>query len=293
MELVTVVDPPGWTPRIGDVFETDDTIHGERRRFFVVTVRDPAPGPAEMNTRYVARDFNGVTWNFDDPARSSREAIRVVPRDEWSLYERVVVAQLCFDDTDLRIAEAEGCGPSPLDTMEGQMLAEFLGGYDAPELEGDHPGSLAELIEWVATKLDTGMGALRRADRWRTCTPGMFGYDALAELRHRVGRAEAALAALDEVTDLVPDGWELLTHQPDDTAVWLAWRHPETQRGLIIHRHGEQAADPNWPSITPDPAHWTSQAHLAAHHGKPTNAKFDTARAAFEAALDILAANPG
>lgn len=155
---MTVVTPHDWVPRVGDVFDTPGV--ETARRFFVTEALSEPPPADTMDTRYTARTFRGTDWHFDDPRQSAFDSIRVVPPDEQNMWDRVVVAQLVYDDHDLKIAEAEGVVPSPLDTMEGQMLAEFLGGVDADEFEHSHPQSLAELIELVAEAFDRTRSAL-------------------------------------------------------------------------------------------------------------------------------------
>ena len=155
----TQVDPPGWKPSVGDVIETGPPDNPDRHFFITVANR---LGPTDsLVTRCEAQDFAGITWHFDDPHRSSRDYIRVVPPSEQTRYERVVVAQLTFDDTDLKIAEADGVDAYVMDTMEGRMLAELLNDdwHDA----NDWPSSMPELIEWVAAHVDQRQAAARGA----------------------------------------------------------------------------------------------------------------------------------
>lgn len=120
--------------------------------------------------------FGGVTWCFDDPNNLSDGIPPVIPYDQLTFWERVVVAQIKFNPSHVSIhADGEAAFKhvqfdppvklvnytgSPFDTLEGQMLAELL---DDGYLDGadDWPTSMFELIELLARQLDG-----RRDDAW-------------------------------------------------------------------------------------------------------------------------------
>lgn len=278
---MTAVTPSDWVPRVGDVF---DTLDGDRTSRYFVTEALIEPPPLDtMLTRYTAKTFRGYEWHFDDPRQSSRDSIRVVPPDERTMWDRVVVAQLVYDDHDLKIAVADGVDPSPLDTVEGQMLAEFLGGVTADEFEHSYPQSLTELIELVAEAFDRH----KAREAWRDVPPTVYGTAIVERLAAEVARVEDAVALDQAVAHLVREGWHPTLHRPDDPGVWCMWSDL-SGRGVGVSRHGGKPADPDWPSIPPTPVKWTAQAHLNFHHSKPTNAEYDSPVEAFQAALDLL-----
>lgn len=167
---------PTWEPRLGDV-----VVHN-RARLFVTVVDGVSNFEAHkwrrkfMPTEYEATDFGGVTWCFDDPNLLRDGIPPVVPYDQLTFWERVVVAQIKFNpshvsihadgeaafrhvqfDPPVKLANYTG---SPFDTLEGQMLAELLddGYLDSAD---DWPTSMTELIELLASQLDD-----RRKEAW-------------------------------------------------------------------------------------------------------------------------------